>query len=250
MPDRDGGFYPLVSARFIGSRPDRRSVGSPGCRQELDRLERAGISPLESILESLELLGVGRGRVGRLPAGHAAGAARLGRHDLAERSPAPTACPVPVPPGSLVEFLAVRLILDRLALAHVARQDAADTTGPLDGCGRRSGRASAKQVRCSVEQRAFLVFQLAQVLGWYPPALYHLSKRQWSTLVAEIESFGGLERRRIFHLAFERRFRTQTLDALSVYTRRAAERVSTRRDSRPCFASTRARNRSAGTWKS
>ena len=30
--------------------------------------------------------------------------------------------PVPVPPGSLIEFLAIRLILDRLAVAYVAGQ--------------------------------------------------------------------------------------------------------------------------------
>ena len=41
--------------------------------------------------------------------------------------------------------------------------------------------------------------------------------------------FGGLDRRRLFHLAFERRFRTQTLDALAVYTRRPAERVQSPR---------------------
>ena len=38
----------------------------------------------------------------------------------------------PVPRGSLVEFLAVRLLLDRLALAHTARE-ALGYDGPLAG---------------------------------------------------------------------------------------------------------------------
>ena len=41
----------------------------------------------------------------------------------------------------------------------------------------------------SVEQRAFLVFQLAQVLGLSPDVLYRLSKPEWATLLQEIESF-------------------------------------------------------------
>src|SRR5206468_8573158 len=40
--------------------------------------------------------------------------------------------------------------------------------------------------------------------------------------VEEIESFSGIERRRVFHLAYEKRFTTQTLDAIAL---RAGSRV-------------------------
>ena len=39
----------------------------------------------------------------------------------------------PIPPGSLVEFLSVRLILDRFSLAHTRRARALVFTGPLLG---------------------------------------------------------------------------------------------------------------------
>ena len=43
-------------------------------------------------------------------------------------------------------------------------------------------------------------------------------RRSGSRLVEEIESFGGVERRRVYHLAFERRFRNQVLDALAAHS--------------------------------
>ena len=67
-------------------------------------------------------------------------------------------------------------------------------------------------------------FQLAQVLGLSPDAIYRLTKPEWAILVREIESFSGLERRRIFHLAYERRFCTQTLDAIALHARRPTSR--------------------------
>jgi hypothetical protein len=56
-------------------------------------------------------------------------------------------------------------------------------------------------------------------LGWNPENLDRLSKHEWSQLVEEIEAFSGLERRRILHLAFERRYRNQTLDAFLAHAR-------------------------------
>jgi uncharacterized protein len=62
------------------------------------------------------------------------------------------------------------------------------------------------------------------VLGLSPDAIYRLTKPEWAILVREIESFSGLERRRIFHLAYERRFCTQTLDAIALHARRPTSR--------------------------
>src|SRR5262249_44365152 len=112
----------------------------------------------------------------------------------------------PVPAGSLIEFLAVRLILDRFALAATAR-DALGFQGPLSAL-RDAARAriehqlllywtwgldpplrDAAHARIdhrwppSVEQRAFAVFQLAQVLGLSPDVLYRLNPKQWGTIL-------------------------------------------------------------------
>ncbi|MFO0846874.1 MAG: putative inorganic carbon transporter subunit DabA, partial [Gemmataceae bacterium] len=44
-------------------------------------------------------------------------------------------------------------------------------------------------------------------------------RTEWASLVNELEGFGVGERERVFHLAYERRFRNQTLDALVLHNR-------------------------------
>ncbi|MBN9518283.1 DUF2309 domain-containing protein [bacterium] len=122
----------------------------------------------------------------------------------------------PIPAGSLVEFVAVRLLLDRLAAAHAAKADLGYTGPPAGLRGALRARLPAPP-RPTAAQRAFPVFQLAQVLGWAPVELSRLTHGEWALLVSEVEAFTGVERRRVFHLAYERRFRTQTLDALVLH---------------------------------
>ena len=50
---------------------------------------------------------------------------------------------------------------------------------------------------------------VSELIGWTPSVLHSLTPGQWAQLVGEIEAFGSIERRRIFHLAFERRLRTR-----------------------------------------
>ncbi len=128
----------------------------------------------------------------------------------------------PAPAGTLLDFLAVRLILERVALTFVARESLG-FTGPLADL--RSALPSDEEspAHDSDEQRAFRIFQLAQFLGWNPEALQSLSAEHWAVLLDEIESFSDVERRRIFHLAYERQYRNQTLDALTVHTQRRRE---------------------------
>ncbi len=216
LPDRDDGFYRSFVNLY------RQSAGPPdrwrrGLRDELRRIENRALSPLESIAESLSLLGVGYDEDEEFIAhtllalrGYAGMIWQLEtRGDRAAR---------PVPPGSLIEFLAVRLILDRLALAAVA-YEVLGYRGPLDGLRGFARERAGLRETSGVEQRTFLVFQLAQVVGWKPESLYRLSPVAWSMLLAELESFSGLERRRIYHLAFERRYRIQTLDAVAAHCR-------------------------------
>src|SRR5262249_36141080 len=81
----------------------------------------------------------------------------------------------------------------------------------------------------SVEQRAFLVFQLAQILGTPPGALHELSRPQWTRLLQEIEEFSSLERRRIFHEAYEQRIYTHALDAIAIHAQKPAPTPATPR---------------------
>ena len=226
LPRREAGFFRSFCELY------RQPGGPPqrwmrGLANELTRVVESGQGPLESLQESLDLLGVSESEwEDFIPATLVALRGWAGliwqldvRGDRVAR---------PAPTGSLVEFLAVRLILERVALAFVARQSL-NYEGPLAGLRAATRARIVDRDGISVDQRAFLVFQIAQVLGWSPPALSHLSKPDWSVLVSEIEAFDNLERRRMFHQAFERRFRIQTLDALAVHTKREAHRVSSPR---------------------
>jgi uncharacterized protein len=127
--------------------------------------------------------------------------------------------PIPAPAGTLMEYLAVRLLLERVALRHLAAETLG-YRGRLDELREALLAHRDKHYSTSVEQRALLVFQIAGVLGWTAPRLAELTRREWSDLVVEFEAFSGLERRRIFHRAFERQYRRQALDALSIHTAR------------------------------
>lgn len=211
LPHRAEGFYRAFFAlyREPGGIYDR---WLHGLRSELERIASAGMSPLESIAESLERLGVEE----------AEQEAYLSATLLALRGWAGMIWQLetrgdraahPAPPGTLTEFLAIRLILDRLALQFVAHETLG-FDGPLDMLRPFAAKLVAQHRAVSAEQRAFLIFQLAQLRGWKAEELYRFSIPQWSALVNEIESFSSMERRRIFHLAFERRYRIQALDAV------------------------------------
>lgn len=218
LPNRDRGLFQAFLELYATpmAAPTRWFAA---LRRESKRLLESQVSPLDSIDESLRLLGV----------------------DAAERSPFITRsllalrgwagmvwqmesnaewAPHPAPAGSLVEFLAVRLVLDRLALQQVAR-NSLGFDGSLDEIRERFGGSEVDGEENDFDSRAFTIFQLAQMRGWKPRDLQSLSPEQWVTLVHEIEAFNSLERRRIYHRAFERKYRNQTLDAVMAHSSRA-----------------------------
>ncbi len=227
LPGREMGFLRAFASLY------RRPAGPPapwrkGLASELARIEDRGLGPLESIGESLDDLGVAREewepfiRATLLSLRGWAGMVRQieRRGDRVVR---------PVPEGSLVEYLAVRLLLELQALAYLARTTGVHT-GPLRTLRQAIRPQPAGAGPPSVEQRAFLVFQLAQVAGLSPEVLHRLEPAGWSTLLDEIESFTSMERRRVFQLAYERRFYTRALDAIALHT---PDATSARASSRP-----------------
>lgn len=226
LPRREEGFYRSFGALY------RQAVGPPDrwlrtLPAELARLEDTRVGPLESIRESLALLGVGAhewepflsATLLALPGWGGMVREVEIRGDRVRH---------PIPPGSLVEFLAIRLLLDRLALVWTAR-DTLGLTVPLgalrDDLRKRVGPPPAP----SAEQRAFLVFQLAQVLGWTPQTLSQMGEGEWAAVVVEIEAFSAIERRRLFHLAYERRFVIQSLDVMALHPPAPTARTPTKR---------------------
>jgi uncharacterized protein len=222
LPSRDQGFFQAFCNLYgvRGSPPELWMRGLPG---ELRRLQSNSTGPLESILESLALLGVAEPEwedyLGGTLLALRGWAGMVRQVEIRGDSVAH-----PIPAGSLIEFLAIQLVLERFALAHLARESLG-FDGPLRELRSAAGRLIPPPSGPTVEQHAFQVFQLAQVLGWAPDQLHRLTKVEWGTLAREIEGFTQLDRRRVFHLAFERRYRTQTLDALSVHSRRAVPRA-------------------------
>lgn len=214
LPVRDEGFYAAFVAlhRQKGGPPDR---WLHHLARETSRLEAENIDALESIRESLRLLGVSEDEwesylsLTLLALRGWGGMVR----QIEERGDRVVQ---PAPHGSLIDFVAVRLLLDRLALTHLGRE-VLGHTGPLAALRDAARRQIEPHAPPSVEQRAFAVFQLAQVHGWTPEEMHRLTPREWATLFEEVEAFSGLERRRIFHLAYERRFATQTYDALALH---------------------------------
>ncbi len=222
LPHRELGFYKsfLKLYRSIGGPPDR---WLRGLARELGRLDDAKVSPMESIHESLAALGISPGEwEDFFPATLLAfrGWASMIRQ-MEVRS---DRFPVPAPPGALTEYLAVRLILERFALTHLAREELI-YQGPLKDLRKEAQTRIKTHAGHSLDQRAFLLFQLAQILGWSPSALQALTRQQWTALVAEIEAFSSFERRRVFQLALEHHYRVKALDALTAHTQRKSQRV-------------------------
>ncbi len=219
LPHREEGFYRAFCALYRprGGPPDR---WMHGLSQELGRLEDQGIGPMECIRESLEILGVASEECEAYLS--ATFLALRGWGGMVEQIEVRGDRVVrPVPPGSLIEFLAIRLLLDRFSLRYTAGVTLG-FTGPLSALRDLARHRVETPWPPSVEQRAFLVFQLAQVAGLSPDLLYHLGPEHWAAIMQEIEAFSALERRRIFHLAYERRFRTQALDAIALHARKPA----------------------------
>lgn len=222
LPDRELGFFPSFCKVYgqTGGPPVPWLAGLPA---ELARLQVRGTTPLESIHESLQLLGIRADRQREYVTATILalqGWAGL-LYQMEVRS---DRVAVPAPAGSLLEFVAVRLILDRLAIAHVAREGLnyhGSIADLYDDC----RIEQCRQTSISLEQRAFYVFQLAQVLGWSAFDLHNLPRNGWSQLIEEIEDFHSFERRRVFHRAYELQYRTQALDAVASHAVQPARRV-------------------------
>ncbi len=180
--------------------------------KEARRLLKQDVSPLDSIEESLDVLGIQAGEQGQF----------LAQSLLALRGWAGMIWQMesnaqwtryPAPPGSLVEFIAVRLILERVAIDVVARESFGNDVS-LERVGWESIARTQQRSSGEADQWAFVLFQLAQVCGCTPRTLYSLSHEEQLEIVHEIKAFTVRDQRRLFHLAFERKYRSNTLDAV------------------------------------
>lgn len=226
LPDREQGWF----AAFVNLYRQRNLFCESWMRKlsaELHRIQSSELTALESIAESLELLRVGEQELDLY----------VEKSLLALRGFAGMVFQMEVRADriahgmrrdSLIDFLAFRLILERLAVEHAAATVVAkdqfglqdDSSGsqirtPSLALLKRIGISSNEpQTGSRIRSEAFSIFQLAQSLGWQPEALFKLTQANWKCLLEEIRLFDEIERQKIFHLAFERRYRQQSLDAL------------------------------------
>ncbi|MBX3247603.1 MAG: DUF2309 domain-containing protein [Myxococcales bacterium] len=206
MPDRDGLWSTFQRLHGAGPQP-AWAVSLP---DELHAVR--GRSAGEQVLHELALRGIPPGAwadwlTGPLHAlpGWAGMVHQLERH--------PELAPE-LPPTRLVDYLAIRLLLDRLAASYVAREAGVHVSS-YDATPRGAGD------REDPRGLALELYFTALRSGLGPAELER--DELGAALAREVRAFDSITRRGIYHLAYERRFRVRVLDALLGHAR--AERA-------------------------
>ncbi len=196
MPGRQNGFY--VAVRTLLSQPygvfPRYLIGLD---KEFRRQEHLGFSAVDAVLDYLDSQqfrepswkDVIQSELLALP-GWAGLMRRLEEEPgLAAHEPVPS---------SLIDFLAVRLTMARVA-AGMGAAEAIPQESPLK---------TQEKLRLS---RAARIYDAARVLSLSAAEVARLSDSEWAAFTGEVKACNGLERRRILHLAYERRHEREIL---------------------------------------
>ncbi|MCA9057983.1 MAG: DUF2309 family protein [Planctomycetaceae bacterium] len=145
--------------------------------------------------------------------------------------------PQSVPHGTLTELVALRLMLEHLAVTHVLRIPPAGQASASVPDFRpaepdrhlRQLRIAGSRPRTSSSAPSQLpadTFTIAQILGWSPRQLSALRPNAWAALADEIQAFDSREVRRCFQSAWEGQQRRQFLDAVSIHRQRGSSTAS------------------------
>ena len=214
LPHRGAGFFrAFISLFSTGGFFTKRWLRPVAT--EVQRIHQEGMTAIDSLDESLSLLGIKPHEKESFVRGSLL-ALRGWAGMIWQTEERPDRVYIPSRHGTLIEFLAIRLILERYAMQWLSRETL-DYKGSLDGLREFIGKHhSDKDVEVTVEQRAFPILQLAQLHGWTPQMIADLSDSQWQELVHAVEKFSPFERRRVFHLAFERKLMRHALDSIAI----------------------------------
>ena len=189
MPHRKKGFY--ESARtLLGQRGGLFPRYLRGLDREFRRQENRSYSAADAVLDYLDAEDLAeaqweaviRSELLALP-GWAGLIRRL------EESPG--LAPHESVPCSLMDFLAVRLTMSRVA----ARMGAAESVP------RESPLKTQQRLRLS---RTARIYDAARVVSFSAAEVKMVSDSDWASFVNEVKACNGFERRRILHLAYER----------------------------------------------
>lgn len=214
LPDQEDGFLAAFCGLFrtpvTGARRWLRELPAA-----LEPLRSGEVTPAASILASLKAFGITRDDR-RTWLRQSLLALRGWAGMLWQTETRPDRVFRASPAGTLVQFLAIRLILDQLATTEVIRRQLGTELSISGATARLLPQFRRSRRHSTVRHEAFVLLQLAQIHGWGPTELASLTSEQWLALQQEVRGFDSFERRRIFHLAFERRLLHQALDAVHI----------------------------------
>jgi uncharacterized protein len=200
MPNRERGFYGSVRMLLSG-RGGIFPKYLVGLDEEFRRQERLEFSAADAVLDYLDSItleetewsAILQAELLALP-----GWAGLMRK-LEEE---PTLAPHTILPCSLMDFLAVRLTMSRIAAGRGAAETVPEES-PLKTQERRRVSRTAR------------IYDAARVLRLSGEEIASLSESEWIAFASEIKAFNGLERRRVLHLAYERAHEREILRGLA-----------------------------------
>ena len=204
LPHRDEGFYACVRTLFslpVALLPRYLK----GLDEEFRRHKQLAFSATDAILDYLDAEGVDESdwdsvfRTELLALGGWAGLMRRFEEDS-------DLAPHESVPASLMDFLAVRLTMARVA-SRMTASEVAPEESPLK---------TEEKRRLS---RAARLYDAARVVSLSADEVTRLSNADWAAFVSEVKACNGLERRRILHLAYERWHECEILRGLASYRR-------------------------------
>jgi len=114
----------------------------------------------------------------------------------------PDLAPHEAVPCSLMDFLAVRLTMARVA----AREGAGDSVPQESPLKTQEKRRLSRTAR---------IYDAARVVSLSADEVTRLSEGEWSAFIGEVRACNGVERRRLFHLAYERWHEREILRGLA-----------------------------------
>ncbi len=214
MPNRQDGLF----AAFVHAYRHRRMAllfGPWGRRlvallEEEVRAERSGLESLAGSLKALGIRAIEQERFLLETALALRGWAGM-VHQLELR---PDRVPVWPVPARLVDFLAVRLLIERALLAHIASARGL-LPSRLDTLREDLASSTPGATPLTVEERAFVLFHLAQLLGLDALRVGRLSADEVAKVERELVEHRERYERRWLHAAFELHLRKRFFDAMS-----------------------------------
>lgn len=118
---------------------------------------------------------------------------------------------------SLTDLLAVRLTMTRVAIGNIWRESGNRGVAGIEWRTGEPAGMTATPDRTAHLARVVSLYDAAQLLGLSPGQINSLREQEFQRLTAEIERFNDFERRRVLHLAYERRHELEVLAALQTH---------------------------------